>query len=64
MRRRRPAVSPWPPHLADFAAEDWVDEYHWRMARWDWYKAHPKLRGQVNPIELLRERREARLAAP
>jgi hypothetical protein len=63
VRRRRRPVAVFPPHLADFAPGDWVDRYHWTLARWEWYREHPELAEIVDPIELLRERREARLAS-
>jgi hypothetical protein len=63
MKRRQPPVAHFPPHLADFAPGDWVDRYHWAMARWEYWQAHPELAEVVDPVELLRERREARLAS-
>jgi hypothetical protein len=59
-RRVRPAEH-FPPHLQDFAPADWVDRYHWAMARWEWWREHPGLHDVVDPLELLRERREARI---
>jgi hypothetical protein len=63
MRRRQPPREYWPPYLAEFDPAQWVDRYHWAMARWEYWKAHPQLHEVVSPIDLLCERREARLEA-
>ena len=64
MRRKRPPVEHFPPHLERFVDADWVDRFAWAEARWEWYRAHPELHDVVDPIELLRERRSARLETP
>lgn len=63
MRRREQPRNGFPPSLAVFSADGWVDRYHWAMARWEYWKAHRAELRDVDPIELLRERREARLEA-
>ena len=65
MRKRIPPRPVWPPQLAEFRPGDWVDRFHWSMARWAYWQEHREELPDVDPIELLRERREARLnAAP
>jgi hypothetical protein len=56
-------VEHFPPHLTDFAPGEWVDEYHWHLARWQYGVDHPGLHELVDPIGLLRECRAARLAS-
>jgi hypothetical protein len=62
--RRKAAPAPgFPPELESFDPAAWVDEYHWRVARWDYWHEHPEVQSFIDPIELLRQRREARLRA-
>lgn len=64
MRKRIPPRPVWPPDLAAYDPAQWVDEFHWHLGRWEWYREHPELADVVDPLGLLRARREARLAAP
>jgi hypothetical protein len=40
-----------------------VDLVHFTEERWLWWVAHPELHDVVDPVELLREKRNARLSA-
>ena len=68
MRKRIPPHPGWPPHLAQYRLDDWAHEaaprLAWALARWDHWQQHREDLPQVSPIDLLRERRSARLAAP
>jgi len=63
MRKKIPPAPGFPPELASFTPADWVDRYHWAVARWEYWHAHEELHDVIDPIELLRQRREARLSA-
>jgi hypothetical protein len=64
VRRRRAPEPPWPPHLATFDPGSWLKEWHWRLARFGWWKDHEAELPGVDPVELLAEEMRARHAAP
>lgn len=61
MKRRNRAPDPFPPSLRVYDPAAWADEFAFRMARWNYWREHQAEMPGVDPVQLLIDRREARL---
>jgi hypothetical protein len=63
MRRRALPAPGFPPELAAYDPALWIDQTQWAWARCAYWRDHPEVQPFIDPVELLAERRAARLAA-
>jgi hypothetical protein len=63
MKRKALPAPGFPPDLAAYDLAMWLDPVQWHFARWEYWQAHPEIQPHVDPVELLRVRLQARIAA-